>query len=140
MSIIDKQTDAMAIPPIMRLAFRPLFLGGTLFSILAISWWAYFWLNPFNWQPYGGPVWWHGHEMLFGFGAAIVVGFLLTAVQSWTGVPGLKGNKLGVLAGAWLLGRLLIAFGGALPGWVVASVDLSSVSYTHLTLPTIYSV
>ncbi|WP_250656184.1 NnrS family protein [Alkalimarinus coralli] len=125
MSNVDNMNAAMAIPPILRLAFRPLFLGGTLFSIIALCWWAYFWVAPFDWQPYGGPVWWHGHEMLFGFGAAIVVGFLLTAVQSWTGVPGLKGNKLAVLALAWLLGRLFIAFGGSLPGWLVAVVDLS---------------
>lgn len=125
MSNIDNMDAAMAIPPILRLAFRPLFLGGTLFSIIAICWWAYFWVAPFDWQPYGGPIWWHGHEMLFGFGSAIVVGFLLTAVQSWTGVPGVKGGKLAVLAGAWLLGRLLIAFGTALPGWVVAVGDLS---------------
>ena len=125
MSNVDNMNAAMAIPPILRLAFRPLFLGGTLFSIIAISWWAYFWAAPFDWQPYGGPIWWHGHEMLFGFGSAIVVGFLLTAVQSWTGVPGLKGNKLAVLAVAWLLGRLLIAFGTSLPSVLVALVDLS---------------
>jgi uncharacterized protein involved in response to NO len=125
MSNVENMNAAMATPPILRLAFRPLFLGGTLFSAIAIAWWAYFWISPFDWQPYGGPVWWHGHEMLFGFGSAIVVGFLLTAVQSWTGVPGLKGNKLGVLAAAWLLGRLLIAFGGGLPGWLVAAGDLS---------------
>lgn len=125
MSNVENMNAAMATPPILRLAFRPLFFGGTLFSAIAIAWWAYFWVSPFNWQPYGGPIWWHGHEMLFGFGSAIVVGFLLTAVQNWTGVPGLKGAKLGVLAGAWLLGRLLIAFGGALPGWLVAVGDLS---------------
>lgn len=125
MSNVDNMSAAMAIPPILRLAFRPLFLGGTLFSMIAIAWWAYFWSAPFDWQPYGGPIWWHGHEMLFGFGAAIVVGFLLTAVQSWTGVPGVKGNKLAVLASAWLLGRLLIAFGASLPGWVVMLGDLS---------------
>ncbi len=125
MSQIDNQSAVMAIPPILRLAFRPLFLGGTLFSMLAVAWWAYFWVTPFDWQPYGNPIWWHGHEMLFGFAAAIVVGFLLTAVQTWTGVPGLKDKKLGILAGAWLLGRILVAFGGALPGWLVAVGDLS---------------
>ncbi len=73
MSQIDHQNVALAIPPILRLAFRPFFLGGSLFSVLAISWWAYYWVSPFQWLPYGGPIWWHGHEMLFGFGAAIVV-------------------------------------------------------------------
>ena len=111
--------------PILRLAFRPLFLGGTLFSLIAMLWWSVFWLHPMAWQPYGGPIWWHGHEMLFGFGSAIVVGFLLTAVQAWTGVPGLRGGLLGVLAASWLLGRLLLAFGSALPHGLLVAVDLS---------------
>jgi uncharacterized protein involved in response to NO len=112
-------------PPILRLAFRPLFLGGTLFSLIAMLWWTVFWLHPMAWQPYGGPIWWHGHEMLFGFGSAIVVGFLLTAVQAWTGVPGVRGRLLGVLAASWLLGRLLLAFGSALPAWLLVIADLS---------------
>ena len=120
----DESQTAHAIPPVLRLAFRPLFIGGTLFSIIIIAWWSYFWLNPFNWQPYGGPIWWHGHEMLFGFGASIVVGFLLTAVQTWTGVIGLRGRPLLVLALAWLLGRLLLAFGARLPLWLVMAGDL----------------
>lgn len=112
-------------PPILRLAFRPLFLGGALFALIAMLWWTVFWLHPMAWYPYGGPIWWHGHEMLFGFGSAIVVGFLLTAVQAWTGVPGVRGGLLGILAGCWLLGRLLLAFGAALPAWLLVMVDLS---------------
>ncbi|RLA44070.1 MAG: NnrS family protein [Gammaproteobacteria bacterium] len=122
---IDDSRVAMTITPILRLAFRPLFLGGTIFSVIAMGWWTYFWLNPVAWTPYGGPVWWHGHEMLFGFGSAIVVGFLLTAVQAWTGVGGLRGKLLGVLAVCWLLGRLLLALGSSLPAWLVVATDLS---------------
>ena len=44
--------------------------------------------------------------MLFGFGVAIIAGFLLTAVQTWTGVPGLLGQTLALLAGLWLAARL----------------------------------
>ncbi|MCW9013865.1 MAG: NnrS family protein [Gammaproteobacteria bacterium] len=122
---VDNSRTALAILPVLRLAFRPLFLGGTIFSIIAIGWWVYFWLSPFEWSPYGGPVWWHGHEMLFGFGAAIVVGFLLTAVQSWTGVGGLRNKPLAVLALSWLSGRLLLASGSALPAWLIAITDIS---------------
>ena len=121
---IDNRSVALAIPPLLRLAFRPLFLGGTLFSVIAIGWWLYFWMNPSDWAPHGGPVWWHGHEMVFGFGAAIVVGFLLTAVQTWTGVIGVRGKPLAVLALSWLLGRLLLAFGAGLPVWLVAAGDI----------------
>jgi len=124
---IDDNRIAMSITPILRLAFRPLFLGGTLFSVIAIAWWSYFWMNPSGWAPHGGPVWWHGHEMLFGFGAAIVVGFLLTAVQSWTGVIGIRGKPLAILALSWLAGRLLLAFGVSygVSDWLIAVVDVS---------------
>jgi len=123
---IDDNRIALAIPSIFRLAFRPLFLGGTVFSVIAIIFWAYYWVNPFSWMPYGGPVWWHGHEMLFGFGSAIVVGFLLTAVQSWTGVIGIRGKPLVALAITWLCGRLLLAFGIAynFPEWLIALGDI----------------
>jgi uncharacterized protein involved in response to NO len=124
---IDDSKVALAIPPIWRLAFRPLFLGGSLFSIMAIAWWVYFWVSPSGWLPHGGPVLWHGHEMLFGFGAAIVVGFLLTAVQSWTGVIGLRGKPLALLVLSWLMGRLVLAFGvtAGFSGELIAAVDIS---------------
>ncbi len=133
---IDDNRIALAIPPIFRLAFRPLFLGGVLFSVIAIAWWTYFWVSPTNWEPYGGPVWWHGHEMLFGFGVAIVVGFLLTAVQSWTGVTGIRGRPLAVLALMWLLGRVALAFGAAfsLPIWLAGFVDVSFLLLASLAM------
>ena len=131
---IDNRSVALSIPPILRLAFRPLFLGGTLFSVIAIVWWLYFWLNPFNWSPYGGPVWWHGHEMLFGFGAAIVVGFLLTAVQSWTGVIGIRGKPLAALVLMWLSGRLLLAFGSGLPDGLIVAADVSYLLFAAIAM------
>ncbi|MBF3042630.1 short-chain dehydrogenase [Pseudomonas aeruginosa] len=101
----------MAIPPIWRLGFRPFFLGGALFAVLAIALWlaalAGLWSG---WQPVGGWLAWHRHEMLFGFGVAIIAGFLLTAVQTWTGVPGLQGKPLALLAGLWLAARLAWLF------------------------------
>ncbi|MBT4523021.1 MAG: NnrS family protein [Halieaceae bacterium] len=131
---IDDNRVALTIVPILRLAFRPLFLGGTLFSVIAMSWWTYFWLNPFAWEPHGGAIWWHGHEMLFGFGSAIVVGFLLTAVQTWTGVIGLRGKLLAVLFTSWLLGRLLVAFGSFFPVWMIVGADLSFLLFAAIAM------
>ncbi|MCW8829730.1 MAG: NnrS family protein [Gammaproteobacteria bacterium] len=121
---IDNNHSNPAPLPLLSLAFRPFFLGGTLFAVVAVSWWVYFWLNPFSWQPHGGALWWHAHEMLFGFGTAIVAGFLLTAVASWTGVAALQGGQLLILAAIWLSGRLLIAFGSGLPVGAVVAGDL----------------
>ncbi|NDM57537.1 Na/Pi cotransporter family protein, partial [Klebsiella pneumoniae] len=36
----------------------------------------------------------------------IIAGFLLTAVQTWTGVPGLQGKPLALLAGLGITGLL----------------------------------
>nr|WP_243470279.1 NnrS family protein [Halomonas lionensis] len=75
-------------------------------------------------RPYGGLVFWHQHEMLFGFAAAVVAGFLLTAVRNWTGLPSLSGVPLLGLVVLWLLGRVLMAFPMGLPGWLLLAVDL----------------
>ncbi|MEO4016625.1 NnrS family protein [Pseudomonas rossensis] len=106
MQVLDRR-KAMAIAPLLRLAFRPFFLAGCLLAVLAIP----LWLAAFSgalsgWQPAGGWLGWHRHELLFGFGLAIIAGFLLTAVQTWTGRPGLSGRPLAALALLWLLARV----------------------------------
>ncbi|WP_027620458.1 NnrS family protein [Pseudomonas sp. Pse1] len=106
MQVLER-SKAMAIPPLLRLAFRPFFLAGCLLALLAIPLWlAAFSGSISDWQPAGGWLGWHRHELLFGFGLAIIAGFLLTAVQTWTGRPGLSGRPLAALALVWLLARV----------------------------------
>jgi uncharacterized protein involved in response to NO len=106
MHVLDR-TTAMAIMPLLRLAFRPFFLLGCALALLAIPLWLAGWNGAIDdWQPAGGWLSWHRHELLFGFGLAIISGFLLTAVQNWTGHPGLSGKPLGALALLWIVGRL----------------------------------
>ena len=63
---------------------------------------------------------WHGHEMVFGFAAAIISGIVLTALPSWAGTEEIRGGRLVLLVGLWLAGRLaLIAPLPALPGAVI---------------------
>jgi uncharacterized protein involved in response to NO len=107
---LEDPVEAKRILPLFRLAFRPFFLGGVLFSLLALSLWAAFWLGELQWIPYGGWIWWHAHEMLFGFVVAIIVGFLLTAVQNWTGQASLSSWPLAGLFGLWLLPRFLLLY------------------------------
>ncbi len=105
MLIIDKR-KAMAVAPILRLGFRPFFLLGAVLAALAIPVWIAAlqgWALP---APVGGWLAWHRHELVFGFAGAIIAGFLLTAVQTWTGRPSLSGRPLALLVGLWLLGRL----------------------------------
>ena len=55
---------------------------------------------------------WHTHEMVFGFAAAVIVGFLYTAGRNWTGLWTPRGMLLASIAGCWLIGRLGMLFAG----------------------------
>ncbi|NYS61672.1 NnrS family protein [Vreelandella salicampi] len=111
--------------PLLRLAFRPFFLLGALFSVLAMLVWLAFWHGNLWITPHGGMLWWHQHEMLFGFASAIITGFLLTAVQNWTGRPSLSGGPLLGLVALWLTARLLLTYAPMLPGWLLLLVDVA---------------
>ena len=105
MQLLDRNA-ALAIAPIWRLGFRPFFLGGALFALIAVALWGAALSGHASLQPQGGLLAWHRHEMLFGFGLAIIAGFLLTAVQTWTGLPSLSGRPLIALFAIWVAGRL----------------------------------
>lgn len=120
---IENRQQLLAIAPLWRLGFRPFFLGGALFAAVAVGLWGLVLAGVItDWQPTGGLLAWHRHEMLFGFAVAIIAGFLLTAGQNWTGVPAPKGRSLMALAGIWLLARLGWAFG--LPAELLIQIEL----------------
>jgi uncharacterized protein involved in response to NO len=62
--------------------------------------------------------------MIYGFTAAIIGGFVLTAVQNWSGKPGVSGLKLQILFGVWSLARVLLAI-DLKPSVGIAAIDLS---------------
>jgi uncharacterized protein involved in response to NO len=107
--------------PVLRLGFRPFYLGGALFGLVAVA----LWLSALRGHGAAGHaarmsgVVWHVHEMLFGFVAAIVVGFLLTAVRAWTSRPTPTGAALGGLWLLWAVGRVLVWTGPSLAAAVV---------------------
>lgn len=53
------------------------------------------------------PFYWHAHEMIFGYALAVVAGFLLTAVKTWTNQPMPYGWHLGAIFGAWAISRIM---------------------------------
>ena len=71
------------------------------------------------------PQWWHGHEMIFGFGAAAAAGFLLTAVPNWTGAPPAGPRFLIPAAALWLAGRAGLWLWGIVPGPLAAVLALA---------------
>lgn len=110
--------------PLFNLGFRPLFLLAGLSSIIFIGIWSLILSNYLNINPYFDTLLWHQHEMLFGYTAAVIAGFLLTAAQNWTGVRGLHGSALFLLCALWLIARLMILFMPASLGWLIASIDI----------------
>ena len=124
MQITDLATEQKMLP-LLRQAFRPMFLFGAAFSAIAMLLWGLILGGQLKIQPVGQVLFWHSHEMLFGFACAIVIGFLLTAVQNWTALRAPHGKSLLLLTLLWLSGRLLLLFGQGLPLWLVAAVDLS---------------
>ncbi|MDC0657586.1 NnrS family protein [Leisingera sp. SS27] len=110
-------------PVLFSFGFRPFFLGACLFALLAIPAWLLVWRGDLE---YSGPLLatdWHIHEMIFGYGAAVVAGFLFTAVPNWTGRMPARGLPLALLSGLWLLGRLAMAGWLKLPALGVMVLD-----------------
>jgi uncharacterized protein involved in response to NO len=98
--------------------FRPFFLLGALTAALAVPVWIA--MLEYGFEPAGpfSAVRWHAHEMIFGYLAAIMAGFALTAVPNWTGRLPLSGLPLAGLAGLWVMGRIATAF-VASPVWAL---------------------
>ena len=124
MQITDLQKE-QKITPLLRLGFRPFFLSGAVFSFVAIILWLLMYKGTVSLSPLGGGYWWHIHEMIFGFGCAIIAGFLLTAVQNWTGVRGAQGNTLLVLFLLWFAGRVVVLMPNLVGETLSTLVDLS---------------
>ena len=107
-------------PALFSFGFRPFYLLGALWSALVVPLWLWSYLA-------GGPGMltrdWHVHEMLFGFLAAVVAGFLTTAVPNWTGRMPIIGAPLGQLVGLWLAGRVAMLFQASLGAAAVGVID-----------------
>src|SRR5699024_2365490 len=116
------------------LAFRPFFWFGSVFVVLSLFAWSLFWAGKPPLQPDGGMMWWHQHEMLFGFGIAIVTGFLLTAVQNWTGIPTVKGAQLWLLALLWLSARVLMAYPMGLNSYLLMAIDVAFIPFVAIAM------
>ncbi|QIA64058.1 short-chain dehydrogenase [Vibrio astriarenae] len=120
LNITDRRVEE-AITPVLRLGFRPFFLLGSIYAVVAIALWVWMFQKGAPTLLNVPPLWWHVHEMMFGFGMAIVMGFVLTAVQNWTGMPGTKSYRLGIIVALWLLVRVL--FWTPAPLWLVSSIE-----------------
>lgn len=86
--------------------FRPFFLAAALWAILAVSLWPFVFSGRIELATAFSPVDWHAHEMIFGYLAAVIAGFLTTAIPNWTGRLPVAGAPLAGLTTLWAAGRI----------------------------------
>ncbi len=108
--------------PLLRLGFRPFYLGGALLAAVSVPLWVALFLGQVPFTPTAPALLWHAHEMLFGFAVAIIIGFLMTAGKAWTGLATPRGAALAGLALLWLAARVTALVG---PYPLYAVLDLA---------------
>ena len=106
----DGRGRIASMPPILQYGFRPFFFLAALYAGLAIPAWLWIYAAGGSLPGPFPSLDWHVHEMLFGYLAAVITGFVLTAVPNWTGRLPLSGWPLVGLVGLWLAGRAACAF------------------------------
>lgn len=106
----------LPIHPIWLVGFRPFFglacLSGLSLPVLWVLFFSGVVAAPVN---SFSMVQWHAHEMFFGFGWAVLGGFLLTSTKNWVKIRGYHGYSLMFLVAAWLLERFGMWFEGVWP-------------------------
>jgi uncharacterized protein involved in response to NO len=109
--------------------FRPFFLLCGVYALIMIPWWMYRFAHAsvsFGSLP---AMYWHAHEMIYGFVMAAIAGFLLTAVPSWTGARGSAGKPLIAAVVLWVAGRIAMSLAGDISFWLLAAAELSLVPW-----------
>ena len=115
--------------PVLAHGFRPFFFLAGCWAALAMVLWLGLLHGGIALPTALAPPLWHAHELVFGYGVAVLSGFLLTAIPNWTGRLPISGAPLAALALLWLAGRLAVAVSGwigAVPAGVVDTAFLAT--------------
>jgi uncharacterized protein involved in response to NO len=112
-------------PVFLTQGFRPFFFAAGVWSASALTLWIVLLATGAALPSRFDPLSWHIHEMLFGFVMATIAGFLLTAIPNWTGRRPVSGVPLALLAGLWLLGRIICLISALMPAWLAVAADLA---------------
>jgi uncharacterized protein involved in response to NO len=112
-------------PALLSYGFRPFFLAAAIWAVSDILLWLPQYFGEVHLPTQFGPLDWHIHEMLYGYVAAAVAGFMLTAIPNWTGRLPVNGPPLAGLALLWLAGRIAILFSAQIGATVAAVIDVA---------------
>jgi uncharacterized protein involved in response to NO len=123
MTAIPRYRDH-AGPAILSAGFRPFFLAASIWAALAVPLWLGAYAAGLVVPTRLAPAVWHAHEMVFGFAAATVAGFLLTAIPNWTGRMPLQGLPLASLVALWAIGRIGVLLSEKIGAPAAAVADL----------------
>lgn len=115
--------------PVWLVGFRPFFIATCISGALLPLLWVLVVSGVVSLpKPFFNPVndglHWHQHEMFFGFGWALLGGFLLTATKNWVEIRGRHGLILAILVALWLLDRIVMAYGGDWPRLMIYAASL----------------
>jgi uncharacterized protein involved in response to NO len=121
---------------LLALGFRPFFLAAGVWAVLSLLLWLAMLRGLLPMDLYYGATTWHAHEMLFGYGTAVIAGFLLTATRNWTGLATASGAELAGLVLLWAAGRMapLLASLGGLFAVLAAVLDAAFPAAVALSL------
>ena len=78
---------------VLGLGARPFFVLAAAWAVVAVGVWPAVFAGTLALPGAFAPVDWHAHELIFGYGGAVVAGFLLTAIANWTGRPPVAGLR-----------------------------------------------
>ncbi len=112
-------------PALFSYGFRPFFLGAGLWAALSILLWLPQYFGEIVLPTALSPPDWHSHEMIYGYGGAVIAGFLLTAIPNWTGRLPVNGYSLALLCALWLAGRIAILLSARIGRDAAAIVDIA---------------
>jgi len=108
---------------ILSRGFRPFFLAAGILAVVGMALWPAIFTGAIVAPTEFSAVDWHAHEMIFGYGAAVIAGFLLTAIPNWTGRLPVAGVPLAALVGLWAAGRIAVFASAAIGRLAAAVID-----------------
>ncbi len=121
----SRSRRAYSGPALLSLGFRPFFLFAGIWAAVSLPLALAAMFGYLTIPSAFDPMAWHAHELLFGYTAAVMAGFLLTAIPNWTGRLPLRGWPLAGLAALWLAGRAAMAASASIGPGIAALIDVS---------------